>query len=83
MSQYGSYGCLTEYQASQMGFCLGDVVHFICENHDDLERVADTFACGDLDEAFKMILADGLQRYLDLCDIDDELNADDHKEAKR
>ena len=83
MSQYGSYGCLTEYQASQMGFCLGSVVHFICENHDDLERVADTFACGDLDEAFKMILAGGLQRYLDLCDIDDEMNADDRKEAKQ
>lgn len=74
MSQYGGYGSLTEYQASQMGFCLGSVVHFICENHDDLERVADTFACGDLDEAFKMILGEGLQHYLDLCDLDDEVS---------
>ena len=83
MSQYGGYGLLTEHQVRQMGFCLDDAVRFICENHDDLERVADTFACGDLDEAFKMILGDGLQRCLDLCDIDDEVNADDQKEAKR
>ncbi len=74
MSQYGGFGALTAYQAAQMGFCLGSVVQFICENHDDLERVADTFACSDLDEAFKMILDNGLQRYLDLCDIDDEVN---------
>ena len=74
MSQYGGYRYLTGYQVAQMGFCLGSVVRFICENHDDLERVADTFAYGDLDDAFKLILAGGLQRYMDLCDIDDEVN---------
>lgn len=74
MSQYGGYGQLTEHQVRQMGFCLGTVVRFICQNHEELERVADTFACSDLDEAFKMILDEGLQRYIDLCDIDDEVN---------
>ena len=83
MSRYGGFGKLTAAQVAQLGFCLGSTAEFIYDNHDDLERVADTFACGDLDEAFKMILAGGLQHYLDLCDIDDELNADDHKEAKR
>ena len=74
MSQYGGYGSLTEHQVRQMGFCVSSVIHFICENHDDLERVADTFACGDLDEAFKMILDEGIQRYLDMCDLDDEVS---------
>lgn len=74
MSQYSTYGSLTEYQASQMGFCLGSVVHFICKNHDDLERVADTFACGDLDEALKLIMQQGLIHYTTLCDMDEEMS---------
>ena len=73
MSQYGGYGLLTEHQVRQMGFCVSSVIRFICEYHEELERVADTFACGDLDEVFTMILGDGIQHYIDLCDMDDEV----------
>ena len=74
MSRYGGFGKLTEGQTAQLGFCLGSTVNFICDNHSELERVADTFACGDLDEALKLIMQQGLLHYTTLCDMDREMS---------
>ena len=80
MSRYGGFGKLTAAQVAQLGFCLGSTAEFICDNHDELERVADTFTCGDLDEALKLIMQQGLLHYTTLCDMDDEMA--DREETK-
>lgn len=74
MSRYGGFGKLTAGQTAQMGYCLVSTVNFICDNHSELERVADTFTCGDLDEALKLIMQQGLIHYTTLCDMDEEMS---------
>ena len=74
MSRYGGFGKLTAAQVAQLGFCLGSTAEFICDNHDELERVADTFTCGDLDEALKLIMQQGLLHYTTLCGMDEEMS---------
>lgn len=74
MSRYGGFGKLTEGQTAQLGFCLGSTVDFICSNHDELERITETFTSGDLDEALKLIMQQGLLHYTTLCDMDREMS---------
>ena len=64
----------TEGQTAQLGFCLGSTVDFICSNHDELERITETFTSGDLDEALKLIMQQGLLHYTTLCDMDREMS---------
>ena len=74
MSRYGGFGKLTAGQTAQMCYCLASTVYFICDNHSELERVADTFTCGDLDEALKLIMQQGLIHYTTLCGMDEEMS---------
>ncbi len=71
MSQYDNYGKLTMQEVRMLGYCFDEMMKFISEEHEDLERVADTFACGDISEALKEILQAGLIHYTQLCDMDD------------
>ena len=46
---------------------------FFIENDHGISRVADCFCCGDRITAFKDIMQKGLQEFLDMCDLDDQL----------
>ncbi len=74
MSRYAGFGKLTSVQVAQLGYCLSSTLEFICDNHAELERFADTFTCGDLEEALKLILQHGLLHYSQLCDMDEEMS---------
>ena len=71
MNQYGNYGKLTVQEIRMLGYCFDVMIDFITEEHEDLERIADTFTYGDLSETFKYILEQGLVHYSELCDMDD------------
>ena len=70
MSEY-NYGKLTTGEVRMLGYCFDEMMNFITEEHEELERIADTFACGDISEAFKYILEQGLLHYSELCDMDE------------
>ena len=72
MSQYSNYGKLTMQEVRMLGYCFDEMMKFITEEHEELERVADTFACGDISEMLKDILQSGLIHYSQLCDMDDD-----------
>lgn len=72
MSQYDNYGKLTRQEVRMLGYCFDEMMKFITEEHEELERVADTFTCGDISEMLKEILQAGLIHYSQLCDMDDE-----------
>ena len=75
MSQYSNYGRLTQQEVRMLGYCFDEMMKFITEEHEDLERAADTFACGDISEMLKEILQAGLLHYSQLCDMDDTAEA--------
>ena len=74
MSQY-NYGKLTVHEVRMLGYCFDELMDFITEEHEDLERAADTFTCGDISEMLKEILQTGLLHYIQLCDMDDTAEA--------
>lgn len=74
---YRHYGSLTQREIAQLGYAVGRSIRFIIQNHADIERIADTFTHGDLEDAFALILERGLYGYVLLCDLDCE-----SKEAK-
>ncbi len=71
MSQYDNYGKLTMQEVRMFGYCFDEMLKFIVEEHEELERVADNFTCGDISETFKIIMQTGLLHYSQLCDMDD------------
>ena len=73
MSQYPNYGKLTMQEVRMLGYCFDEMLKFITEEHEELERAADHFACGDISEMFKEIMQTGLLHYSELCDMDDAI----------
>lgn len=48
-------------------------VTFLIENDEDISRIAEHFNNGDRVQTFSDIMKKGLQEYLDMCDMDDQL----------
>ena len=48
-------------------------VTFLLEKDEDISRVADCFHNGDRVQAFSDIMKKGLQEFLDMCDMDEQL----------
>ncbi len=75
MSQYPNYGKLTMQEVRMLGYCFDEMMKFITEEHEELERAADHFTLGDISEMFKYIMEQGLVHYSELCDMDDAAEA--------
>ena len=71
MSQLKDLGKLTLHEVRTIGYCFEEMMRFITEEHAERERVAEHFAYGDIGEAFKYIMQEGLLHYSELCDMDD------------
>lgn len=50
---------------------VSSAVEWTVENYRDLEKVAERFSGGSVDEAFKDCLDKGLSAFLTMCDMDD------------
>ena len=73
---------LTMVDLNQLSYVAMDAILFVGRNISDIERIAATFCHYDIADAVKLCMENGLNNLLTTCDMDDEMNADDQKEAK-
>ena len=66
-------GNLTGWDKVELQWVTSSAIHLLIKYHDDMEKVADRFCSGDIDQAFEDIFEKGLQEMLDMCDLDDKL----------
>lgn len=64
---------LTTWDNLDLQYSASAGVKFLIEHHDEIERVAERFANGDIGTAMADILDKGLAEYLSMCDLDDQL----------
>ena len=58
-------------------------IKFSIENAEDLTRVAEYFAGGDLPDALKMCMEEGLTNILSLCDQSDAMDREERENGHR
>ena len=63
---------------NQMASISGDAMVFTWTNINDMIRVSDTFCGGDISEAVRLCLEEGLAHLLIMCDMDDKINSEGH-----
>ena len=63
---------MTIEDRNQLSYIAMDGVLWACRNAYDLERIADHFTSGDLSDAFKLCLKNGMDNMISQCDLDDK-----------
>lgn len=70
MTSLGGINGRDKYELSGIA---ADAVQFAIEHEQELSRIAQYFCSGSFSGAFHDIMHKGLQEFLDMCDMDDQL----------
>lgn len=70
-----SLGNIAEMDKNDLSYVAGKSVQFMIDNEKDINRIASVFCMSDPASAFSLIMENGLNHMLTMCDLDDEITA--------